>query len=300
MSECTRYQRLAIHGAQVDPTMALVGSTPYVGDITQTGIALPAAPTGPLNRYLCVCCGLRVGINSRCIIRHLRQLLTIGTELSMAGGAVLPVEVPVTSPTWHFVDGAVSWHLRMLDPTVDTRFIRYLDGAAPVAPFTAQWDTQLPAILTRRQPFGVDPYTPQNGGVPFGLDVGNLGTFRDIRYPYTTGDGQAEIGLEVKGPGILILYASVRQTNPEERPRPPEDIPLLDGLAPEDQFILTHPNSRYWRVGGSMIVDLCNPEWEQDTAEYQGCGRVADTGTCGAPPEAAAATCSAPPEAPTE
>lgn len=267
MTECARYQRLAIGGSSDDPSMALVGASPYIGDMSQHGLVLPAFPSKPDNRYLCVLCGLRLGYGVKGIIRHIRQLLTLGCELPMAGGAVLPVEVPVMAPTWHFVDGSVSWHIRRLDPTNDASFVHYNDVLPFAAPFTAQWDAQLPCILTRQMPDGINEYIPQFGGVPPGLDIANLATFRDMRYPYTQGNGQGDLGFEVTGPCILVFYASVKQTNPETRPKPTDPLPSLEGLVCEDRFILTHPNARYWRIGGSMIIDICNPEGGAEDAK---------------------------------
>jgi hypothetical protein len=257
MTECARFERKVITTAQVDPGSAFVGSSPSAGDFYGTGVVLPAAPTlSPHNRYLVRLCGVSVDTNSRCIIRSIRQLLTIGTEIeSGTPGVTIPIELDVESPTWSFVNGNVSWHLRMVNPRVPSTTRTFPDVPGFTPPFSSSLAGITSCILARQQ----TPYQSLNRGVPYGDPVRGLGTFRDMRFPWSQSSEPAAIGIEVRGPGELVLFASVYQPDPELRPAPPAPLPDLDVLRPEDKFVLSYPNARYWRVGAELIVDLCNP-----------------------------------------
>jgi hypothetical protein len=201
---------------------------------------------------------VRLNHGARCIVHSVRQLLTIGTEIeSNTAGLTIPLELDVTSPTWHFVNGNVSWHLRFVNPKVQA-FLRTFPDVPPFTlPFASGQDGTTTAILARSQA----PYRALNEGVPYGEPVRGLGTFRDIRYPWTQSSEPAALGIEVLGPGDLVLFASVYQPDPELRPLPPVVLPApeLAVLRPEDAFVLSYPNARYWRIGAEMVVDLCNP-----------------------------------------
>jgi len=256
MAECARYQRVVKSTVQYDPTLQFVGGSPWPGDLSASGLVLPVAPTTSSElRYLVRLCGLRLGPYVRCVVRWVRQLLTIGTELpTEQGGAVIPVEQEVISPTWRFIDGNVSWHLRKLAVKRGT-YIRQPSDVVAFPPYTALQEGQLSGILTRQ----VTPYIPLNGGIPPGEDIGGLGNMRDMRYPYANGVLPNDLNLEVVGPADVIFFASVWQTDPETRPNPP-DPGNTSALRPEDRFVLQYPESRYWRIGAEMLLDVCNPE----------------------------------------
>ena len=262
VTTCSRFERVVLTTVQVDPAMAFYGSSPYTGDMSGTGVVLPASPTvaapASARRYLVRLCGLRIGPNARCIIRSIRQLLTIGYEQEMQGGLLLPVELPVSTPNWHFADGNVSWHLRRVDVERAAFNRRFVDVPLAVPPFSEGTAGLTAAILARNPSPG--SYIPLNRGMPYGTDVAGLGTFRDIRYPWVLGSAGSDLGLEILGPADLLFFASVLQTDPERRPRPIEPLPDLSGMTPEDRFVFLHPGARYWRVGAELIVDICNPE----------------------------------------
>lgn len=258
MTECARFERKILTAVQVDPANQYVGSSPSSGDYSATGIVLPAGPSSSIpTRYLTRLCGVRLNQGARCIIHSMRQLLTIGTEIeSGSPGVTIPLELDVTSPTWHFVNGNVSWHLRMVNPKVQA-FLRTFPDVPPfTTPFASGKDGTTSAILTRRQG---PPYRALNEGSPYGDPVRGLGTFRDIRFPWSLSTGSTALGIEVLGPGDLVLFASVYQPDPLLRPAPPPVLPDLSVLRPEDAFVLSHPDARYWRIGAEMVVDLCNP-----------------------------------------
>jgi hypothetical protein len=245
-------KRVIVSGtSQYDPAKALVGSSPFTGDMTSTGIVLPAAPTlSQARRYLARLFALEVAQDEFIIIEALHQLLTIGVLLDVGDEldpTQYPLELPVTDPTWNFIDGNVSWHLRRIEPQqyVSTT---YYDVPFP-APFASDRTGMTSAILARIPA----PYLPLNSGSPYGKPIGSLGTFRDIRYPWT--QVTANLKQRVDGPCQVVLYASIWQTNPDTRVQPPVEA---DGtyLRPEDRFVINHPQSRYWRIAGRMEVDV--------------------------------------------
>lgn len=258
MTECARFERKIITAVQLDPGLQFVGSSPASGDWYSTGIVLPAAPsTGPsFRRYLVRLCGVHVDDESRCIIRSIRQMLTIGTDIeSGTPGLSIPLELDVISPTWRFTNGNVSWHLRAVNPKV-VAYTRSFPDAPPTGPpFSNSERGTTSAILSRQDV----PYQALDQGQPYGKPVAGLGTFRDIRYPWSQSSEPADLGIEVTGPVDLVLFASVYQTDPATRPAPPAPLPDLSVLRREDAFVLSHPQARYWRIGAEMVVDLCNP-----------------------------------------
>jgi hypothetical protein len=259
MAECARFERKVVTTEQVDPAAQVVGSSPYAGDYYATGLVLPPFPTDIQDgRYLTRLCGVDIDEGSRCIIRSLRQLLTIGAEVpSETPGLYIPVELDVVSPTWNFINGNVSWHLRMVNPRVPAFTRTFVDVPPFTLPFSGSLDGTTASILTRRE--GPPSYLPLNGGVPYGDPVHGLGTFRDIRYPWSQSAEPANLGIEVLGPGQLVLFASVYQPNPATRPALPVPLPDLSVLRPEDAFVFRYPDARYWRIGAEMVIDLCNP-----------------------------------------
>jgi hypothetical protein len=266
MTECARFQRVVLCGANYDPTLAFVGSTPYPGDLNSTGVLIPEKPTvGSGVRYLGRLCGLRLAPNQRCIIRSIRQLLTIGADLSTADPNItVPVELPVSSPTWRFIDGAVSWHLREVDSVYAAGSgFRFNDTAPPLPPYSEGNPGFNAAVLMRAlvAPDGTG-YVPLNGGVPYGVDIAGLGDMRAMHWPWNGQYASNDLGVEILGPRDLVLYASVYQTDPETRPL---ITAPTTAMGPEDKFITTYPNARYWRVGAEMVVDICNPLAEDAT-----------------------------------
>lgn len=248
---------------QIDPSKALSGGTPFAGDLSSTGILIPSTPTASQStRYFFQLCATTIPTGTIGIIRNIRQLLYIGASLveeqDQPDGQWL-LEIPVTDPLWCFADGNVSWHLRVgQSGSPDTKvFFDAIFGP----PYSNRRDTTDSALLARTPDA---PYTPLNAGMPYGKDLAGLGTFRDIRYPWAEDD--TDLGIEVKGPNRVALYASVHQTNPANRPNKPVGIETA-GLRPEDVFVLNYPQARYTRVGGRMKVEFR----DMDEKQIRGC-----------------------------
>lgn len=237
-----------------------IGSSPYQGDVGYLGVRVPNPPTvDQSHRYLIRLLGIQVANNRVMAVRGFRQLVTIGGVPPSRTPDCLgvPLELAVTSPFWHFVDGNISWHLRwendfqtrlrVFDANQQPGTSPSMDGLDPVLLYTPT-----------TPPFPASPYVPPGAGIPPGVSVDALGTWHDIRNPWDHPDWELDIPL--RGPGTLVMYASVHQTNPDTRC--PIFIPTrgFDALSPEDQFVATLENDdidvSYQRVAGALTVEL--------------------------------------------
>jgi len=247
-------RRVIVGGtSQYDPAKALVGASPYVGDTASTGIVLPANPTISQSRRLFLrLFAMEVAEDEFIVIEALHQLVTIGTMLDVGDEqdpTQYPLELTVTDPTWCFIDGNISWHLRRIEPQQYRSTI--YDDLVFLPPYASDRTGLTSAILARVPVLGA--YRPLNAGIPYGKPVGGLGNFKDLRYPWT--QVTANLKQRVDGPCQVAFYASVHQTDPDTRVQPPVNV---DGtyMRPEDRFVINHPQSRYWRVAGRMEVEV--------------------------------------------
>ena len=167
---------------------------------------------------------------------------------------------------WRFQDGSVSWHLMKIGPTgfgiskaSDAQSLNYrftttsalLYGGVPTFPATDVNPRGRPDFYTT-----ITGYTPPNAGVPYGAPLdAQLGAFTDLRFPWNSNQAWNALDIPVVGPCYIALFASVKQTNPSSRgvlsPAPTD----LGALTPESRFLLAYPNTIYWRVGGSLILE---------------------------------------------
>lgn len=264
----------------IDELLQLTGSDPYDG--TQfTGLRVPTLPTvDQKHRYLFMLDAFTLGEGARARITGYRQLVTIG--LTQTGSSTAPrlVEQVVESPVFRFQDGNVSWHLRRIDPTNLDRLRTFAATPAILqtsgiqigplrAPNLAFRMSNTPALLYTTPGttlgmsgfyFDLAAYTPPNLGRPYGQPVGHLGTFHDLRTGWRThGAWPNSLQIDCEGPGMWALFASVRQTNPSTRVAliaPAVSSFYSCGLSCEEQFLLNFPTAIYWRVAGSLIVQL--------------------------------------------
>ncbi len=255
---CCRYTRVVSTTRGYDAAWAAVGSSPWVGDMVGYGLQIPATPTpDQTHRYLFRLCAVEVPPGALAVIRSIRQYLTIGLEVQVGDPPLYRIlERPVQDAVWRFPDGGVSWHLRSVQRERPDRE-RFMDSALPRG--YSMTRTGLDSAILAR---AITPtYTPLNSGMPYGDDIANMGTMRDLRYPRGGGTQVVDLGIEVPGACEIVLYASVRQTNPETRaPWPPEPASLygITGVLPEDAFLAAFGSCRYWRIAAEMVVDVCH------------------------------------------
>lgn len=260
MAGCIKRERLVVSSAQIDPGLTGVGGSPFLGDISSTGIVVPATPTVSQDtRYLFRIFSVGLGPNQTAFIQSLIYYLWIGTDKTQPTG-VCHFEQIVTTPGWHLPDGNASFHLRRLNYSQQGR----------LSPFAAPPPIGAPGTLITSSN-GLTPgllgnyvgaiYTPLNAGMPYGEGIAGLGTTRDVRFPPNQSHNQ-DLGLQVTGPGFIEGFASIWQSDPSTRINWAGSKDITDGLCPEDRFLVRFDQCRYWRVGGQMIVDLCT--WDEE------------------------------------
>lgn len=213
----------------------------------------------------------------------IRQGLTIGLNAQVTNPPVRPMEMEVTTPTFHFVDGNVSWHL------VQEK-AQPMPVQAPTSD-SANWihsQSQGPALLYDTATFAAGTFNPTTGA-PFFYTVGlkaysppqvignwtdlcGLGNFSDIRFPHRSSRSWAALDVEFEN--RVSLYASVLQTNPVTRLAPSaypgagNPQANFTSASPEEGFIaawqgLNGPSFEptimgpaYYRIFGSLIVEV--------------------------------------------
>lgn len=241
------HNRVEIVSSGADEDFLALGSTPYQGDYAGTALTVPAAPSLTQgDRYLFRLAAVQIPGGASIVVHGLRMAVELVAPMPREAGGTVPLYCDQVSPFWHFTDGNISWHLRhhssifrqLVDPAQPPGASPSLKGTGP----------------TRLYQMGGPNFSP---GLP-GWDVEGLGTFRDIRYPWTNTDWS--LGIPVGGPGIVGLYCSVKQTNPDTRPLTP-NLVVNSSLRVEDRFILetrqgTTEIARYGRVAGAMLVEM--------------------------------------------
>jgi hypothetical protein len=241
--------------AAFDDDLVGIGATPF-NDPTSQRIMVPQAATLNGPRYLLRTAAAVVEAGNEVRLRGIRQAIGIGTVLrdnvsDPQNPKAYVVEIDQTSPFWHFSDGNISWHLRVIyGPAGRPGFIR---AASPgdIVQYTSGTDT---GRMVSTNPAQVSP----GRGRPPGKPLGTLGTFRDLRWPWSSHGAMDDLDVIVRGPGIIALYASIRQTDPATRQKLGPLLPLTfdpSVLLPEDRFLLQVPDAYYRHVSGSLIIE---------------------------------------------
>lgn len=242
---------IEIVSAGADDDFLAVGSSPYLGDYAGTALTVPAAPSlAPEDRYLFRLAAIQIPSGASIVLRGLRMAVELVAPWPAEGGGTYPVYIEQESPFWHFSDANVSWHVRH-----HSNIFRYVSDPAQLPGTSPTMKGLSPARLYQLG----GPFVSPGAGIPPGVDVEGLGTMRDLRYPWNNTDWS--LGVPVGGPGIVALYCSVKQTNPNTRPQTPVIRPPNDALRREDRFIIQTRQSnaetaRYGRVAGAMLVEM--------------------------------------------
>lgn len=239
---------IEVVSAAADEDFLAVGSTPWPGDYAGTALTVPSAPTtNQFDRYLFRLAAVEIPSGASIVVRGLRMAVELVAPYTTDAGT-FPLYLEQESPFWHFSDGNVSWHLRHQQ----NLFRNVFDPAQAPGTSPTLRGTQ-PARLYQLG----GPAASPGSGIPPGVDVEGLGTMRDLRYPWKNTDWTLEV--PVGGPGIVALYCSVKQTNPETRPQTP--VVAGDSLRREDRFVLQTRQAgvevaRYGRVAGALLVEM--------------------------------------------
>lgn len=248
--------------ASFDPALQITGSDAE-GSFASTGITIPKAQphvNAPTTRYLFLLASAKFdqGVKGRLV--GMRQLVTIGLDnantTDTTPSDISPIELEVQSPLWRFPDGNISWFLRRVP--LNRRF-----NANTLNTVNLQYrNADVPALLFETTAASADGYTPPDGGrAPGNILVPDLANFKDLRFPWRSGQSWSSLDAAFEGPCAVELYASVQQTKPSTRTVfVPQATPLFDNTAMriEDRFVLNFPSARYYRIAGSLIFETEN------------------------------------------
>lgn len=262
----------------IDEALQLIGGDAY-GRFESTGLRVPflatalagttgvsaGFPTALVGRYLFVLAQFSIASKMTARLRGWRQLVTIG--LRQTGGAKpRVVEHLVTDPFWKFDDGNISWHLMDLGPPGPQSFPFAKQGPNDLQNLAFRFSNG-PALLYEAttqpagDPFYVDmtAYTPPNKGRPWGQALlPGFGDILDLRVPWTDSQAWNSLDIPLEGPRTIALFASVRQprVDTQQALTIATVAPFPLGLNSEEQFLKNFSSVGYWRVGGSLIIDI--------------------------------------------
>ena len=253
-----RRGRLEIVTVGLNPNRQLVGSDPG-GGAYDLGlfIGTNGGPQVPTQRQLFVLCAKYFNAGQRGRLVGFRQYLTMFDSIPLGAGPAaynFPLERPVVTPTWSYVDGNVLWGIRQLPPGA-TMLANAQNGEG-----MAFEVSQTPAQLFETIVGNV--VTPPNGGAfPGNVLNPELGRFFDLRCTDWSEPSVCDIPFE--GPCNIVFMASVQQTHPQTRPAPPPtsgggalQFLTTQGTTPEDAFLQNYPGSIYGRIAGALIFEM--------------------------------------------
>lgn len=245
-----------VSSAGINPLLATVGSSPFgLVDAFDTFMQVPPRQTEPRiaegnsNRYLLRLCGITIPAGHAARLIAVGEYTEIGYQQVQQSGAVVPVICPVVTPGWTFVDGNVSRGITVIPPTQNPDV--FSQSGAPVST-TRNVQGITPALCFEGA--SPVPYLAPAGGRFPGSPLEGLGLWRDNRFRW--GFASSPLDYAIEGPGSLVYWCSVRQTDPGARPAlqldPGADI---GALCPEDRFLQLFPLAAYSRVGGFMVIE---------------------------------------------
>jgi hypothetical protein len=270
--------RYEIVTAGPNPEFGFIGSDPYNTN-AYTGLVVPSTPTSSLGgRYLMMLARARFGsgeVGARLVgIRQYAEIVAripvtppppqVGnTVVNAAGGppdppagSTVTFRKEIRSPLWHPPDGDISWHVMILPRTIrDTRNPSNSDGVI-------YQNSLSPALLYQTiagPPFAPTVYTPPNGGQPWGVSIAaSLGNIHDLRYRWRTDQSERTLDIPVPLPCDVVLFASVRQNDPETNPSIAGTInqQQFSALSAEDQFLVAYSQyAQYGTIAGALVFD---------------------------------------------
>lgn len=243
-----------------DPDRFGVGSSSAAGDISNAGLTVPGFVPAGRARFLFRLASAVIPANQGARLLRYRLQAIIGQDILVTPPGdrwTYPLDREIVSPSWSFVDGNILYSLRwepiqedLLPPdaTATLSTERGFKGAAAAL----LYETFDPGTLT---------YVPPAGGFPPGNELAGRGALYDQHGVWI--DAQ-HLGVDVRGPGKVSLYAELLQTDPATRPYlPVAQYPLpafVQGLRPEDQFLLGFGeppgnNTKYKRIMGAFELE---------------------------------------------
>ncbi len=259
--------RIEIVTAGPNAEFAFIGSDPYNTN-AYTGLVVPGAPSSSIGdaRYLFVLARARFGTGEQSSskrgvrlvgIRQYAELIARipGRTAPLSDQSGPPVDSTVVfrkeivSPLWHPPDGDISWHVMVINRVSrDTRNPANADG------FIFQ-DSTAPSLLFQV----AAPYAPPNGGRPWGTPMAaSLGNIHELRYRWRADNSEYVLDIPVPAPCDVVLFASVRQSDPALNPvlQDPTLTQQFQALSEEDRFLVAYNTfAQYGVIAGSLVFD---------------------------------------------
>jgi len=249
-----------------DDFAQLSGRPPLAMGLRVPALAQPEGATVNLTYRFLLAAAM---LGPRDAIVGIRQYLEIASLIGPPTDDV-PAPTPlypevhrVTTPGWHFPDGAVTWTLTA--QPLAARNARGRTGPYDMDSFIFE-DCDTAALVYQDAAFASPPPSPGYLGLSDytapALCGSTLLTLRDLRYPWSESEFFA-VRYEASSPLRVRLYADVQQTNPDSRTVPTLDFssaqqaPFVPaGIAHEEAFLqLFADSAQYFRVGGALIVE---------------------------------------------
>jgi hypothetical protein len=243
------------------------GGDPFNGS-SSMGMRVPTLATPDFNhRYLFLLATLSVAEARKVRIVGYRQFASLGIVLE----AGRYIEQQILQPNFRLPDGNISWHLMGLGAPNSQGWPIPQSTGSDLQSFTNKFP-QHSALLYHDYTIAagngiytqLTSYNPPNLGRPWGkpLTSGHQGTFYDQRTPWLSAQSWYSLDMEVEGPETIALFASVYQST-GFYPVVVDAVKFGNGISPEEGFIGNFgtgdegsPHPIYWRVGGSLIVEV--------------------------------------------
>lgn len=249
-----------------NPEFEFIGSDPYNTNVG-TGLVIPSTPSADIGgaRYLFLLARASFGTGEQSptmegarlvgirqyvdlVARIPARTAPLATDSGPPEGSTVTFRKEIVSPLWHPFDGDISWHVMVIGKTQrDTRNPLNADSVI-------FQDAKSPALLYQTQ----GPYTPPNGGRPWGVPIGaSLGNIHDLRYQWREERAEYVFDMPIPTPCDVALFASVRQNDPALNPTiDSEDCGFFGALGPEDQFVVAYPTfAQYGSIAGSLVFE---------------------------------------------
>jgi hypothetical protein len=250
-----------------NPEFGFIGSDPYDTN-AYTGLVVPPTPSAQIGgaRYLFLLARTSFSTGEQSAshrgvrlvgIRQYAELIAripagdapLSSEGGPAPGSTVTFRKEIVSPLWHPPDGDISWHVMVINKVQrDTRNPANTDG------FIYQ-DALSPALLYQIPA----PYSPPNGGRPWGTPIGaSLGNIHELRYRWRADNSEYALDIPVPVPCDVALFASVRQNDPSTNPSlvDPTLTQQFVALSKEDQFLVAYSQfAQYGAIAGSLVFD---------------------------------------------
>jgi hypothetical protein len=274
-------QRVSSYG--FDPILCGIAGPAYpVASLIQAGLRVPPMPTGIANdeegnlvqQYWFQAATLKLS-PGRCVrITRIGQLVVLGNIQGSGDENVFPPfyanVLNQVTPTWKFPDVLpIQWGLRFVrqPPTIplalqnplstDSFCYQWSDGPACIFNDAVFLNTDLNWNGTPSNYLSLIGYTaPFQGGFP-GEPIGEFGHFQSLDFPWNDPSKQSIDPITVSGPGAIVAYIIVTQTNPSTRQAitTPETVLFQPNPWPEEAWVKAFPLSNYYSVGMSFETE---------------------------------------------